>query len=262
MRTEPTMKLERSPLILVLAQIRFNPVLKMADFVPSIQEAMRGEGMVRYRQEETQQVVFGPVVKTNQTTRWVFSNREQNQAVVLANDFFVFEVSNYDVFESFVESLQSLLLHIKREASLSFSTQVGLRYVDLVQPGGGRSVDDFISPSLRGLSASDLGVEVANHQFAIQCQTDLGTLYFRSYENTGEQFLPPDLQTEHLKFPEAAASSDEFRILDFDHVGAGEVEFEGNALSERLWKLHDYTKRAFKAATTDEAIKHWKGDGK
>ena len=41
MRTEPALKLERSPLILVLSQIRFSPVLKMADFVPDIQEKMR-----------------------------------------------------------------------------------------------------------------------------------------------------------------------------------------------------------------------------
>ena len=76
MRTEPRLKLRRSPLILVLAQIRFNPLLKMSDYIPDIQEAMRGKGLIRFNQEETQQVVFGPVVKTNQTTRWVFGTSE------------------------------------------------------------------------------------------------------------------------------------------------------------------------------------------
>ena len=259
-RTEPALKLERSPLILVLSQIRFSPVLKMADFVPNIQEKMRQDGLVRFNQEETQQIVFGPAVKTIQSTRWVFGNREQNESVILTSDFFVYQVSCYDVFETYLERLLLLFDHVRNHAGLSFSAQIGLRYIDLVRPGGSHSVDDFIAPSLRGLSASKLGVKSANHQFAIQSQTEIGTLFLRSYENTGEQFLPPDLQTQHLKFPAPTTADEEFRILDFDHICKEEVDFDGDGLSDRLWELHQATKKAFKAATTSDAMTYWKGD--
>ncbi|MEZ6115543.1 MAG: TIGR04255 family protein [Pirellulaceae bacterium] len=260
MRTEPALKLERSPLILVLAQIRFTPVLKMADYVPDIQDKMRQEGLVRFTPEETQQIVFGPVVKTNQSTRWVFSNRLQNESVILSNDFFVYQVSRYEVFERYVERLLLLFKHIRERAGLNFAAQIGLRYVDLVRSGGSYSVDDFIAPSLRGLSAVDLGVKTANHQFAIQSQTEIGTLFLRSYENTGDQFLPPDLQTQHLAFPAPPANDEDFRILDFDHISKEEVDFEGDGLSDLLWKLHEATKKAFDVATTSDAMKYWKGD--
>ena len=49
-RQNPPLKLRYSPLVMVLAQVRFSPVLKMADYVPAIQEKLRREGY---------QLVFG-----------------------------------------------------------------------------------------------------------------------------------------------------------------------------------------------------------
>lgn len=259
-RLEPGLKLERSPLILVLSQIRFSAVLKMADFIPDIQEAMRGEGLARFTQEESQQVVFGPVVKTNQTTRWVFSNRAQTEAVILSNDFFVYEVSKYDVFETFTSRLLPLFEHVCKAAKLSFAVQTGLRYIDLLQGNANHNVDDFISETLRGLTAEQLGVKTANHQFVIQAETDLGTLFLRSYENTGDQFLPPDLQTKHLQFKASTSSDEEFRILDFDNVSLGDFDLDGDAVEQKLWQLHASTDRAFRAAVTEVALEYWKGD--
>ena len=180
--------------------------------------------------------------------------------MILTSDFFVYQVSRYEVFETYVDRLLLLFENVRNHAGLDFSAQIGLRYVDLVRSGDGHSVDDFVAPSLRGLSASELGVKSANHQFAIQSQTEIGTLFLRSYENTGEQFLPPDLQTQHLKFSLATTVDEEFRILDFDHISKEEVDFDGDALKVRLWELHKVTKKAFEVATTSDALKYWKGD--
>ena len=120
-------------------------------------------------------------------------------------------------------------------------------------------MDDFIAPALRGLSAEELGVKSANHQFTIQSLTEAGTLFLRSYENTGTQFLPPDLQTQHLKFPLTTTAEDKFRILDFDHMSTEEVDFGGDGLERRFWELHKGTKRAFDAATTTDAMSYWSG---
>lgn len=262
MRTEPPLRLANSPLVLVLSQVRFEPVLKMSDHIADIQDAMRKEGLVRFTQEETQQIIFGPKLTTSQQTRWVFANREQTEAVVLTNAFFVYEVSKYDVFETFLERLQTLFAHVRSASELTFSSRVGLRYVDLILPGNGHSVDEFIAPSLRGLSAGNLGAKNTSYQFVIESQTDVGKFFIRSYENTGEQFLPPDLQTQHLKFETSTNADDEFRILDFDHVSDQEIDFQGGALAKHLWALHATSERGFKAATTDDAMKYWKGDVK
>ena len=260
MRIEPGLKLERSPLVLVLAQIRFPAVLKTADFVPDIQEALREEQLTRFHQEETQQIVFGPKMKTIESTRWVFSNREQSEAAILTNDFFVYEVSRYDVFDTFLERLLTLFRHVISPASLSFAEQAGLRYIDLLRDGETLTVNEMVSETLRGLSAEQLGVKSANQQFVIQAETESGMLSLRSYENSGDQFLPPDLQTKHLSFEASTKADNTFRVLDFDHVSIGDFELEEKAIREKLWQLHATTDRAFRAAVTPEALRYWQGE--
>lgn len=258
-RSRTALNLERSPLVLVLTQIRFSPVLKMDKYVGDIQEVLREFGLTRFTKEETEQVVFGREFKTNAVTRWVFSSRNREEAVVLANDFFVYEVSTYDSFDVYVERLLSLLKPVYETAKLSFSEQIGLRYVDLLLGDGEIAVDDLVCGSLRGLTAETLGLKSANHQFVIQGRTDHGMLWIRSFENTGEQFLPPDLQTEHLKYRVATTKDDDFRVIDFDHISRGEIDFSEETLREKLWALHDRTDQAFRETVTKKALNYWQG---
>jgi len=260
-RSLSALKLNRSPLVLVLAQIRFSPVLKMDKYVGDIQEALREAGLTRFVKEETQQVVFGPEFKTTASTRWVFSSRNREEAVVLASDFFVYEVSKYETFDVYVERLLELLKPVYELAKLSFAEQIGLRYIDLLIAEEELAVDDLVCESLRGLKAEALGLKAANHQFVIQGPTEHGMLYIRSFENTGEQFLPPDLQTEHLKYRVKTKLGDKFRVIDFDHISPGEIDFAEDALRDKLWAIHDHTDKAFRSAVTSKALEHWKGGG-
>lgn len=256
-RSVPGLKLNQSPLVLVLTQIRFPAVLRIDKHIPDIQESLRELGLTRFNQEESQQVIFGPEVKTNASTRWVFSNRKQDEAVVLANNFFVYEVSQYDVFDTFVERLLTVLKPIYETAKLSFSDQIGVRYVDLLRGNESHTIDSLVCESLRGLTADQLGMKAANHQFVIQGPTEHGILWLRSFENTGEQFLPPDLQTEHLKHAVHTSKDDKFRVLDFDHIARAEIDFVEDDLRSKLWDLHEHTDRAFRAAVTKEARANW-----
>ena len=103
MRKEPALKLKKSPLVFVLSQVRFSPILKMENYVPDIQEDLRKQGFPRYKKEDIQQVSFGgPDIRAERDNRWVFSSRDQTEAIVLAPTFVVYETTNYDVFETFV----------------------------------------------------------------------------------------------------------------------------------------------------------------
>ena len=58
-----SVKLPRAPLIFVLAQVRFNPVLKMESYVPDIQEYLRHHEFPRYRLENIQNIMIGTDTK-------------------------------------------------------------------------------------------------------------------------------------------------------------------------------------------------------
>ena len=82
-RKDPIDPLERSPLALVIGQVRFSPVRKMPELVDDLQDVMRHSGLERFNEEKVQQVHFGPKITTTDVTRWVFSNRDRTESVFL-----------------------------------------------------------------------------------------------------------------------------------------------------------------------------------
>lgn len=257
-RSEDALQLKCSPLAFVLTQIRFPTFLHMDKHVADIQESFRGKGLSRFSTEQTQQLVFGPEPMQSSYTRWVFSDRAREHAVVLANDFFVFEVSRYNSFDHYLDRMLDLFSVVREAAELPFSEQIGIRYIDLLRDTDNLSAREMVCESLRGLNTQSLGMEDSHYQFVIQGKTPHGNLSIRSFENSGKQFMPPDLQTEHLNFHDAPLEEEVYRIVDFDHIFRGEVDFGDDGLAEKLWGLHDHTDIAFRQIVTTEAIEHWK----
>lgn len=256
-RSRSALKLERSPLVHVLSQIRFSPVLKVDKYIGDIQESFRDTGLPRMNEEEVQQFVVGPGIEADRSSRWVFSDRGKHEAVVLTKDFLVYEVSRYTTFEAFVNRASSLFRIAFDQMRVEFGTQIGLRYVNLIRPSRGLQLAEMFGPGLRGLTAEELGVKEAKHQFVIQCGTEHGTLRVRSTEGTGGRFLPPDLQSEHLDHEIEPEGLDSFRLLDLDHISKEDFDLDDESLRDRLWSLHENVEQAFRKSVTNEALSHW-----
>ena len=258
---ETALKLERSPLVFVLSQVRFPAVLKMEDHVPDIQEALRKQDFPRYNKEDIQQVTFGGTeLKAERDKRWVFASRSRHEAVILSSNFVVYETSDYDIFETFTERFSPVLELIGDITATEFVEQIGLRYVDLIRPTENKAAGEFLRQKVRGLSQEDLGAKSTRSQFSTQARTEQGDLFVRSFENTGPNMVPPDLVSTHLRFKtDPDDLKDElYRILDIDHITKGEFDFSREQLIEKLWDLHEFSSKAFRAAVTEEAIEFWK----
>jgi uncharacterized protein (TIGR04255 family) len=260
-RKIPALKLTKSPLVLVLAQIRFPAVLKMFTYVPEVQESLRQAGFSRYAEEQIQEIVFGPEIKTEKGSRWLFATRDKRQAVVLTNDFVVYETTQYDVFETFLDRVRAMVDVIKAKVQVDLSEQIGLRYVDLIRQINGRAPRDLLKEPLRGLTNDDLDASESRQQLMVQAKTQHGFLNLRMIENLGPSFMPPDLASTHLDFPATLEQKEVYRLLDFDHIFRGDVDFEAKAIEEKLAALHESTTKAFRAAVTTEALDYWKGGG-
>lgn len=262
-RKEPALKLERSPLVFVLSQVRFPAVLKIEDHVPDIQEALRKLGFPRYSKEDIQQFSFGPAEqKLERDKRWVFVSRNRHEGVVLSSNFVVYETSDYDVFETFLDRFAPVLELIADTTGSEFAEQIGLRYVDLIRPTDQLTAGEFLRERVRGLSQENLGAKSSRHQFITQARTEHGDLFVRSFENSGSNMMPPDLMSTHLHFKvDPQELKDEtYRILDIDHITKGEFDFRAAELVEKLWDLHEFSSKAFRAAVTDDALEFWRNE--
>ena len=262
MRQKAGSKLERSPLQLVLVQVRFSPVAAMREYVPNFQDQLRKAGFPGFDKEQIQQVTFGPEPTTETTTRWVFSSRDKKEAVVLTDDFVVYEVSNYGLFESFTTRFLDILTKLNSAASISFASQIGLRYVDVVHSLDGHHPDWFLREQFHGLSSEEVG-EIVTNQFLSVVKTQAGVLKLKTLDGRGPGFMPRDLESSHLVFDLTLQENEPFRILDFDHIWKGEVDLRPEEIISTMWKLHGSIEEIFKATVTDEALSVWGsvGDG-
>ncbi len=98
----------------------------------------------------------------------------------------------------FIEHFAPVLELIGSTVDVKFAEQVGLRYVDLIRPTADRPATDFLRENVRGLSRKDLGAKESRHQFVTQAQTEHGSLFVRSFDNTGPNVMPPDLASTKL----------------------------------------------------------------
>ena len=126
-RSIPALKLKTNPLVCVLGQVRISPVLQMEEFIPAIQEQLRRTDYPKFNREETEELILGPGTqpKVRSSTRWIFLNKENTAAVVLAQNFIALQVSQYTSFEIFLGALKAVLKIIGKVADISLTERLG-----------------------------------------------------------------------------------------------------------------------------------------
>ena len=92
--------LKKPPVYFTVAQVRFNPLLKLSDFLPSIQEALRKLGFPAFTVHSTIALQFA--VQDGQTVpqpvpheQYLFANVEQTHCFVLSSDSVTFQSTDY-----------------------------------------------------------------------------------------------------------------------------------------------------------------------
>jgi uncharacterized protein (TIGR04255 family) len=258
-RTQPPLKLRNSPLVLVLAQTRFSSVLQMEKYVPEIQERLRKGGFPRFSRQQVQQVIIGPQMNTQvqAATRWLFANADNDCGVLLTPDYLLLQATSYDTFEPFVSTFETVVSTVREIADLDLAEQVGLRYVDIIWPAKGSSVDEYLQSTLRGLDPELLDLKNARSRFESVGLTESGQFTLR-ISKVDEPFgLPPDLEPTDLTIPSRESAPGPHGIMDLDHISIASRVFDPGALSDVLWDLHDFLDRAFRLSVTDIAMQHW-----
>ena len=256
-RTVAALDLAQNPLVCVLAQIRIAPVLSMDNFLKPIQERLRLSGYPKFQSIEQEEIIIGPRPIARQSTRWIFIDRDGFQGIVLSQNSIVLQVTRYSSFEDFTSRLLATLKAIGEEAKLALVERIGLRYVNRICPETGESLDQYLQPGVLGLPGEKIGTSRGQLRFEQRGETALGKLVVRVFQNEGAD-LPPGIEPLGLNLPPLEGNGGLKTILDVDHFSPLQRDFEPNALVADMWKLHEFTDRAFRAAITDYALNKWR----
>lgn len=255
--------MRNAPVFYTLAQVRFNPVALITQFVPKIQDKLRRAGYPDFRTElqhqiELVQLSEKPSVQTAQKTRWQFLSSKVSEGYLLDESSISYHTSSYDVFETFLEKVTTGLSLVHEVAQLAYTERIGLRYLDAIIPQTGESLGDYLSQSVLGLHQGLQGSLV--HCFAETFTKNLdGNLVSRVVIREGAITLPPDLQPATLKTEERFSNLKGLHaILDNDHFSAERVDFDISKIRLKFEGMHEKIDEAFRATVTPFAIKQWK----
>lgn len=263
-RTLPPLSLTRSPLILVLAQIKITPVMNMEKYVPEIQDRLRKNGFPKFRKRliRTQaQDPQGNALQLEDRTDWEFLTSGDQVALNVGNNGIALVTTDYTSFEDFARHVEASLQIVDDVVDISGVERIGLRYIDLIEPTAEKPLSWFLSPQILGLSLDGLGKRLANKSETVLETGEHQKLVLRCMERPGGVVLPADLLTVGAKLKKALQSGDSFGILDSDHyVEFPEVplDYDTAEVLGRLSNLHDALDQSFRKAVTSEALEHWK----
>ena len=262
--TEPvTPNMKLAPVFYTLAQVQFNPIAQMSDYVAPLQERLRRSGFPDFRTENQLEILFRrvealqPDIQQQQQMRWSFIDTQQTEGYLLFSNNLVFHTTNYNTFENFLEKTISGLELIHEVVELAYIERIGLRYLDAIVPLEHEVFSQYLNGSLLGLSETVEGH--LRHSFT-ETVTEIAesTLVTRAVISEGNLALPPDLFPLPLMLqPRFAEINGRHAVLDTDLSVTKRINFDIATVKTQMVKAHQVTADIFRNSVTDDARKKW-----
>lgn len=254
--------LKNPPVYLTLAQVRFNPILKLVDFLPGIQESFRHAGYPDFERQHliSIQVTMQdgrPTPTPVPQDRFQLGNVDKTHMFILDGQSLTLQSTNYGQFESFSECFLKGLNIVNDVVKLAFTERVGLRYLDRVMPRENETIEQYLVDQVHGLTSRLGGKPLYSYTEALN---EIGSikLLSRVAIQDGPLAFPPDLQPGNMVVTERfAVYTGKSAILDNDGFVEGRESFSVNTVATRLDAIHKVIGTAFKTTATPFAFAAW-----
>ena len=259
-------KLNRAPVYFTVAQIQFNPILDLDNYLKIIQPAFRDLGFPDFKHEAVQRVIFqftaveggSPVPSsTASQSRYIFGNIGGTESFVLENNSLGFQTTSYDVFPTFSASLLKGLNILHSTLVLSFVERIGIRYLDAVQPNNNETLSDYLVSEVLGLSGKLNGTSVHSESVTVM-NNDAGQMVSRVIITSAKVGFPIEIGATAPKInPRFTATDGLHAILDTDSSLTKRFVFSIEEVTKCLSSLKSEVSKSFYATITPHAQKIW-----
>lgn len=255
-------KMSNAPVYFTLAQIRFNPILKMDEYLPTIQDKFRACGFPDFRHEQVQQIAFSaggqavaPAVSSQ--SRYIFGNIEGTGNYVLDSNSLVFQTTAYETFDAFSDSFKQGLSIVNESLNLAFIERLGTRYFDAVLPQEGEMLTDYLVSEVMG--TSDFADRLVHSLSETVSLSDHGTLVSRVVIRDGQLGMPSDILPLAPSLPSKITGFQGLHaIIDSDAYNEIRKPMDIDDVLKNLAGLHSDINASFKKVVTEHALQIWK----
>lgn len=262
-------QLPNAPLIYVLAHVRFGQIPKIDRVREDIHEKLFADFPVS-REEKVQALTMrdGAPDLGEVKPRWHYLSADRTKGVILSSDSLVFHTTAYVESPVFFADFREVVSHCEEVFPQHVRVmRCGLRYVDLLVPEDGLSVDDQVVDAFRLPAVTKLG-KLQRMEQVVRYSTPVGgVLVVRHRQSTTPDLLPNDIFPNDLEPParlnRARQEGEIAGLMDYDHFDEREMDFGVEAIVDKFGLLHGVNSAAFRETTTPEAQDAWcKEEGK
>ncbi|MCL2715832.1 MAG: TIGR04255 family protein [Alphaproteobacteria bacterium] len=255
--------LKNPPVCFTIAQARFNPLLKLGDYLPSIQDAMRKAGFSDFTSRKAITVQIAdqerPPTPPNVVSldQYFFANAGKTHRFILNPDAFTFQSTRYRHFEEFSAQFLKGLAMVHEIVELDFTVLVGLRYFDHVAPRPNESIEQYVVPEVLGLDSPRGGTVAYSFSETFSYIDNVG-LRSRVLIRNGQFAFPPDVIADGMEIEQRfLRNSGRHATLDTDGFVDGRIVFSEEAVRKHPGSIHDVISASFKSAATAHAFEAW-----
>lgn len=225
--------LENAPLAEVVCQVRFPPILRIANEQPAeFQERIRAH----FPQTAAEQSLLVKVSLTSpptaldaQPTIYRFSTPDGDMVASLGVDFYALSTEHYTHWKDFAELLDLVQRSAREVYRLPFSTRIGLRYVNR------------LTPKAVGLSGKADALNMVRPEMT--ALLSVGPLS-DSNEMLAQVVLADGGERLTIRVGFGIGKDDSFVLLDFDRFAEGQLPLDD--LNDRCQQYHDTIYNAFR----------------
>lgn len=147
--------LSNGPLVVVLIQIQFSPILQISKYIPNIQDELRRKNYPLFNQIQGEDIHALPLgeVKKRKFEQWVFSSNDYSRNIIIDDQKItcqVFDCNNYK-YESFVKDFISVVKSFNHIVDISSFVRLGLRYINAIPESDNLSWRKLIKEDFHGI---------------------------------------------------------------------------------------------------------------
>ena len=247
-----------------VAQVRFNRLLKLSDFLPNIQERLRQQRFPDFSTHKSFVLEVNLQPGTSSAApaavaveRHQFGDTPRTQLFLLDQQSLTLQSTDYGDFKQFSEIFLRGLNILHEEVRLDYVERIGLRYLDRVIPKEGDDLYQYLTPEVTGLSRKLPGQKAYAYSESVNI-VDQVNLLSRVSIQSGPLVFPPDLVPGQMNVNSRLATYvGPNAILDNDGSVEGRHEFSIDTVREHLTAIHDVIGNAFHAAASEHAFEVW-----
>ncbi len=233
--------LSNSPLREVVCQIRFPPILRIAEETPSKFQEMVRSRFPNFKTEQGLEIQFSPgqpikpVGQSPPVHR--FLDKDEILTVSLGFDFFAVSTTQYESWQSFADALYFITNAVLTEYNVPFSTRIGLRYINALntENTGTKS----FSPDVLEILRTELTCLLMTEEIQLP---HLALTQIRARQENDGEF---SFRTGIVQEPPDESGQFSF-LLDFDRYYGEKLELDVDSLLARCARYHAEIYNAFR----------------